>query len=61
MGLNPKAQYNRIQPKWVTQRNHHLHVDHGCFSYLLTPINWWSSQKEKTIHTRHTTNNKRVS
>jgi len=31
--------------------------DHEEFSHLLTSINWWSSQKEKTTH-KHTSDQK---
>jgi len=36
----------------ATQRNHYFPVDHKYFSHLLTSINWWSSQREKTTPDR---------
>jgi len=62
MGRSPKrkSQAKGIQPKQAILWSHHFHDDHEDFSHLLTSINWWSSQKEKTTQTEHTTN-KRVS
>jgi len=62
MGRNHKrkAQAKGIQPKQAMQRSHHFLVGHEDVSHLLTSINWWSLQKERTTQARHTTN-KRVS
>jgi len=53
MGRGPKKEspIKGIQPKQAMQRSHHFPVDHEYFSYLLTSINWWSSQREKTLYT----------
>jgi len=52
---SPKAEVN---PK-AKQRNHHLPVDHGCSSHLLTSTSWWSSQN-RVPHSRTHNNNRRV-
>jgi len=44
---SPKAE---VSPK-AKQRNHHLLIDNGCFSHLLTSTSWWSSQK-RVPHSR---------
>jgi len=54
-----KSSKAEVNPK-AKQRNHHLHVDHGCSSHLLTSTSWWSSQK-RVPHSRTHNKNKRVS
>jgi len=52
MGYNPKGALGKegSDPRWVKQWNLHHPDYYEEFSYLLTSINWWSSQKEKTTH-----------
>jgi len=50
-----KLRQARFDPISTRQWNLHYPVDHKEFSHLLTSINWWSSQKEKTTHRDHTT------
>jgi len=54
-----KSPMAEVNPK-AKQRNHHLPVDHGCSSHLLTSTSWWSSQK-RVPHSRTHNKNKRVS
>jgi len=52
MGYGPNREFEeaRSYPRRVKQQNLHYPIDHEEFSHLLTSINWWSSQKEKTTH-----------
>jgi len=55
MGHSPGKRHNvEAQVKSTKQRNHHLPIDHGCSSHLLTSTSWWSSQK-RTHTAEHTT------
>jgi len=49
-GASPKAK----------QQNHHLPVDPGCSSHLLTSTSWWSSQKREPRRWNTQQTNKRV-
>jgi len=50
MGYSPKENLDKTgsDPRCSRQQNLHHPNDYGEFSHLLTSINWWSSQKEKT-------------
>jgi len=59
--ISKGLQYNNNSSSWAQQRAQHQtlpirlqhsrrHYDHQEFPHLLTSINWWSSQKEKTTH-----------
>jgi len=52
MEYNPKVNSEKVgsDPRWAMQRNLHYPVDHEEFSHMLSSINWWSLQKEKTTH-----------
>jgi len=47
MGHSPreKPKQTKIQYEQTMQRNHPFPVDLEYLSYLLTSINWWSSQR----------------
>jgi len=50
MDHSPKVNSEKVEsdPRRTKQRNLHHPDDHREFSHLLTSINWWSSQEEKT-------------
>jgi len=49
MGHNPNRKAQKWKPaQTAMQWSHHRPIDHECFSHLLTSINWWSSQRERS-------------
>jgi len=52
MGYDPNKELEEagFDPRRVKQQNLHYLVDHEEFSHLLTSINWWPSQNEKTTY-----------